>query len=273
MRPMICIIAGLFMLGLGACGSAPERAEIIRQAGIQGMVRMEIPAGEFTLISYQRITQPGLPTHLYIEGDGFAWITAAQPSADPTPKHPIGLALAIADHGPNVVYLARPCQFSLASSPGCSATYWTDRRFSSEMVDVMNLALDQISVATHGPFELIGYSGGGAIAVLLAARRSDILSIRTVAGNLDHEAVNRAHQVSPMPLSLNPISQSERIANIPQIHFIGEHDDMIPSAIATTFVAQQHSGCARIHKVSQTTHQRGWVEKWPELLQQPVHCD
>ena len=33
----------------------------------------------------------------------------------------------------------------------------------------------------------------GVIAVLIAFRRSDVASLRTVAGNLDPEAVNRYH--------------------------------------------------------------------------------
>ncbi|MGA1373146.1 MAG: alpha/beta hydrolase, partial [Pseudomonadales bacterium] len=38
---------------------------------------------------------------IYIEGDGFAWATASQPSTDPTPINPVALRLALAHHAGN----------------------------------------------------------------------------------------------------------------------------------------------------------------------------
>ncbi len=54
------------------------------------------------------------------------------------------------------------------------------------MVNSIHKTLDQIKTRYNASgFNLIGYSGGGAIAALVAADRNDILSLRTVAGNLD----------------------------------------------------------------------------------------
>ena len=47
---------------------------------------------------------------------------------------------------------------------------------------------------------LIGYSGGGAIAVLTASRREDVLSVRTIAANLDHSA----HELYKIALEYDP---------------------------------------------------------------------
>ena len=61
----------------------------------------------------------------------------------------------------------------------------------------MNEAIDfLIKKYQAGKIELVGYSGGGAVALLLAVRRHDIVSVRTVAGNLNPEAVNQYHKVS-----------------------------------------------------------------------------
>ena len=54
--------------------------------------------------------------HVYIEGDGYAWATTTDPSDDPTPINPLALRLAAVDDAPNVLYLARPCQFRPAGT-------------------------------------------------------------------------------------------------------------------------------------------------------------
>ncbi len=67
----------------------------------------------------------------------------------------------------------------------CSYKIWTDRRFSDEAVESISTALDKIKLkmgASH--VELVGHSGGGAIALLPAARRYDVKSVQILAGNL-----------------------------------------------------------------------------------------
>lgn len=237
------------------------------------MMPREIAVDGYTLTTYQRITAANAPVRVYIEGDGLAWITSTQPSADPTPTHAIGLSLAALDPSPNVVYLARPCQFSLLQSPQCTTADWTGKRFSEALVQVMDKALN---VVMHGApqqnIELVGYSGGAAMAVLLAARRSDVASLRTVAGNLDDEAVNRYHHVSAMPESLNPMAFATKIRDLPQRHFYGGRDTIIPAFIATSFAQQQHGSCAHLTAVPEANHQDGWEANWIDLLKLPLEC-
>jgi poly(3-hydroxybutyrate) depolymerase len=118
---------------------------------------------------------------------------------------------------------------------------------------------------------LVGYSGGAAIAVLLAARRQDVASVRTVAGNLDSEAVNRMHRVSAMPESLNPIDVAPALARIPQIHFISQSDIVVPASIAARFAAAA-TGCARVVTIVGPSHESGWAEQWPTLLHHIPAC-
>jgi dienelactone hydrolase len=222
----------------------------------------------FILTAYVRITNPDKPLQIYIEGDGLAWVSRYQPSPDPTPVQALGLQLAATDSGPNVAYLARPCQFTpMSDNPACQSAYWTNKRFAPEVVTAMQQAITQLSHRLHQqPIHLIGYSGGGAIAVLVAANRSDVASLRTVAGNLDHVRVNSLHAVSQMPESLNAINVASQVANIPQIHFSGAKDSVIPPDIASTFIATVASTCASTRVIEQTSHEQGWVRRWPELL-------
>lgn len=267
----------IFLLYLLLCGCASHGMREIPGpvAEIAGMKRVEVSVDGFALTTFQRMTGPDAPVRIYIEGDGFAWIMRAQPSADPTPRHAIALSLAIADRSSNVVYLARPCQYSLAQSPRCEAAYWTDKRFSEEIIQAMNHAVDVIMLAApRQKIDLVGYSGGGAVAVLLAARRNDVASLRTVAGNLDHAMVNRHHHVSPMPDSLDPADVAYRLASVPQLHFYGDKDDVIPGFVAQSFAKRVgDNGCLDVVAVKGATHGEGWEEAWPSLLGYPVRCE
>jgi poly(3-hydroxybutyrate) depolymerase len=120
--------------------------------------------------------------------------------------------------------------------------------------------------------ELIGYSGGGAVAALLAAERSDVISLRTVAGNLDHDAVNRYQGVDRMPESLNPIDIAEKLKLLPQMHFIGKKDKIVPAAIAEDFANRTGGICSGITYINGVTHEKGWAEHWPSLLKVPLPC-
>jgi len=136
---------------------------IARAAGLQ---QGEINAVPFVLRWWGRISDPDQPVHLYIEGDGFAWVTPSQPSRDPTPFNPTALKLTAADPAVNVAYLARPCQYiPMTRNPACDQSWWTDRRFGPEVINAMNDAITQIARQAPGqPLVLVGYSGGGAVA-------------------------------------------------------------------------------------------------------------
>ena len=226
------------------------------------------------LTTFARITDPHAPIDVYVEGDGLAWLSRTEVSLDPTPREAMGLALAAADPGPNVVYLARPCQFTpRAKNPTCGIAYWTGKRFAPEVIAAMGQAVDQVVTQAPGQgVNLIGYSGGGAVAVLVAANRKDVVSIRTVAGNLDHAEVNRLAKVSPLSGSLNPIDIAPQLARIPQIHFSGGADTVVPPAIAERFRQAAGSPCVAVRTIAGATHESGWRERWSELLREVPNC-
>lgn len=264
-----------FILALAGCGSTISSRTNLAADIAAGQLPIHdlMPAGNFSLASYARITKEGEAARVYIEGDGLAWLGSREPSLNPTPTNPVALRLAVRDPSPNVIWLARPCQYE-GFSGTCSVDYWTSLRFAPDVIFAYMEALDALKQkhAVTG-FELVGFSGGGAIATLLAAQRSDVISLRTVAGNLDIEAFNSLHKVSPMPLSLNPRDVAEKIQHIPQLHFTGGEDDIVPQSIYDSFaMATRNAPCLHHAVVKDASHEKGWDDVWPQLLKYPLSC-
>ena len=264
----------LLALLSGCAGGVDPRRHADQIAAGAGLARSEVHTDLFRLVAYMRMLDPERPVHVYIEGDGLAWLSRTRLSADPTPQRAQALELAAADRAANVVYLARPCQFIDHARDSCSSAYWSDRRFADEVIRSMNHALDVLvpRASTRG-IHLIGYSGGAAVAVLIADRRDDIASLRTIAGNLAVEAVNDHHRVSPIPESLDPIAVASHLADLPQIHFIGAGDTVIPPYVVATFVRQAgRDDCIRIVEMAGATHGDGWTANWAGLLNLAPRC-
>ncbi len=223
----------------------------------------------FFVVSWIKITQNNtkLPLVIYIEGDGYAWRNRYQASSNPTPKNPISLKLAIRDKGKQILYLARPCQYLSATQlQDCDVKYWTSHRLSKEVVNSLNEVIDQL-LAQINPTEigLIGYSGGGAIAALIAEKRKDIDWFITLAGNLDHQTWTQVHHVTPLNGSLNALDIAYKIKDIPQQHWLGTKDQVIPLTVIQSYLKQaQHPEWLK--QVKGYDHHCCWEDHWPNLL-------
>lgn len=224
------------------------------------LVKNDIQTSFFLLRTYEKIANNKDRLRVYIEGDGLAWINKYKISNDPTPINPITLRLASKDKQKNVLYMARPCQYTLKKDKKCNSSYWSKKRFSEEVINSFDEALDILKTKHHfKKIELVGFSGGGAIATLLAARRSDVIKIITIAGNLNHNLVNKIHEVSQMKESLNPIDIASKISHIPQVHYVGEDDKVVPMDIAKSFFhASKNIDNIKIILLKNTTHSKGW---------------
>jgi hypothetical protein len=229
-----------------------------------------IKTAKFNLTSYQKISsKPQATVNVYIEGDGRVLTNYGQVANDPSPKQATVMQLAALDPSPNVVYLARPCQYSpLDLEIICEPKYWTSARYSKEVVDSINQALNQIkSQSAAQKINLIGFSGGGALAVLVAANRDDIASIRTIAGNLNLKMMQDHHHADPLHDSLDPITVAAQVKNIPQIHFVGTNDKIVPAKVVESFGKRADLKPEQIHVLKGVSHHEGWQERWPELLE------
>ncbi|MFP4386939.1 MAG: hypothetical protein ACLFP8_06930 [Alphaproteobacteria bacterium] len=268
------LIATLAILALGGCIGTTYpymRTETAQRiAAPAWMIRRDITAEPFLLRAYERIHDRGGVANLYIEGQG------NKDASDPTPSNPVALHLASKDKAENVIYIARPCQYTSMVSPAqkCDPKYWNEDSFSQTVLDSYNKALEGI-ITRYGirSFNLIGYSGGGTIATLLAAHRADIKSVRTVAGILDHTAYTQETGAPPFNNSLNPVSETMSLAKTPQYHFVGGADDTVPPAVLHSYLQSMPPGnCVQTMFVQEASHNTGWVDKWPELLELPVSC-
>lgn len=216
--------------------------------------------------------QPGKASRLrvYIEGDGHAWATSSQPSLDPSPHHLMLAGLALADPLPSV-YLARPCQF--VNAAGCNADVWTDGRFSQAVVNSLGQALDRLKQRYgNRDFELIGYSGGAALALLLASQRNDVGQLQTLAGNLSPRQWAQVMHLSPLVGSLEPLDAPGRLARIPQRHLLGSTDSTIPASLFSHYL--QRLGPAPCVEAVQVpaSHEQGWQQAWQQWRGRPIGC-
>jgi predicted esterase len=191
----------------------------------------------FTLKAYGMPVAKTKILTVYIEGDGLAWLTEERPSDNPTPIVPTGLKMALNQKNAGAVYLARPCQFVFNQEwAGCQQRYWTQARFSSDVILAMSQAIDYLKKYYHAKkLILIGYSGGGTIAALLTAQRADVAQLITVAAVLDtHYWVQQAN-LTPLYGSLNPADAWKNLVSVPQIHWVGGKDTVVPKEVAFAF--------------------------------------
>jgi predicted alpha/beta hydrolase family esterase len=206
--------------------------------------------------------------HVYIEGDGTPWASRIKIASDPTPQHLLMLELMRQDTNPSL-YLGRPCYFNRKefglSDTACTPTLWTNARYSEEVVASMIAALRIVLAEAAEPYKnitLIGHSGGGTIAMLMAQQMPEVTQLVTIAANLDVQAWAAHHHFSPLTESMNP-AQQIRIANPKQqLHFAGGRDEQVPSKPVEEFLAK--IGQSLIVFPGQGHH--NWGEVWAKML-------
>ncbi|OZT74716.1 alpha/beta hydrolase [Vreelandella boliviensis LC1] len=260
---------GLFCVLLSGCQSSQQALEAL--SSTHGRHVTVLQSSPYPL-AYSAPLQPPITSRLrvYVEGDGYAWATATQPSLDPSPRQLLVAKLAFNDPTPNV-YLARPCQF--ISAPSCSPELWTDRRFSPEVLRSLDNALTLIK-ARHGnhDFDLVGYSGGAALALLLAAQRDDIEQVQTIAGNLSPANWIEHHGLRSLDNALEPIGFKDRLARLPQRHLSGKEDRVVPTSLLQTYYEQFDSVCFQIVVIDEASHTEGWERAWRQWQARPIVC-
>lgn len=245
------------------------RARAQRTIAENGFQRALVKAGSFTLYSaFKGRPGGGDRVIVYIEGDGRSWKTRYSPPTDPTPVNPVGLDLAVRETAPLTVYLARPCQYTRdRDRRGCNPRHWTTRRFAEEVVDATDRAIEHYKLLLGASaIELVGYSGGGVVAALVAARRDDVVGLTTVVAPLDHSAWTAHHSITPMAGSLNPADLTSRLERIPQVHFVGGDDSVVPVTVARAYRARMDDPArTRIVIRDGYDHDCCWVRNWKNL--------
>lgn len=213
----------------------------------------------------QRQDQATGPLHIYISGDGRPFLSRTEVASDPSTPNPYVLKLMRQDTQPAVL-LGRPCYHGLSRDSGCGPRQWTTHRYSSRVVDSMVATARKLSRGR--PSVLIGYSGGGTLAMLMAPQLENIVGVITVAANLDVTAWTRHHEYSALIGSLNPALSFEKTHAIPQMHFFGARDENIPGSMVAGIAESLPNGSVYI--VNNYGHTCCWHKNWAELLQQAL---
>lgn len=249
-----------------------KRRHVNALSEMHGFQTKLVKGGKFWIFTSQKITNPKLPYVIYLEGDGRAFKNKYTISDDPTPHRSMVMHMATMDYRSNVIYIARPCQYiEEGLRESCDNVYWTRKRLSPEVVDAVDDVIK--SIVGNQTIDLVGFSSGGGMAVLLADRNKKVRSIVTIAGLLDHKLFTKHHKVLDMIGSLNPIDAARRIKHIPQLHISGGNDDVIQPSIAHSYVSKAHSKCVYQEIIPKARHNSGWLQSWDNILSMPVTCD
>lgn len=230
-----------------------------------GWVRRDVTAGGRVLATATPQVQPaGDILTVVIEGDGLAHDSAGRPSADPTPRDPLGLRIAQAwPEGPRA-WVARPCQYTRAVDPRCRPEDWTVDRFSRDALDAVDAAIDDLMAAAGArQVRLVGWSGGGVVAAALAGRRCDTAGLMTLAAPLDVAGWTRADGLSSLNLADEVRDLPLRVLPIPQVHLFGAKDRVTPQDTAMA-VARTLSGSVRAVEVVAEPHGGAWDRRAAE---------
>lgn len=240
MLPLKAVAAGAAFLFFGqltgcACGlPVGDVARLERYPAFAGFERVQLNADGFILHAWlRRGSGASEMLTVVIEGDGAAWFAPGWPPADPTPDRSHIVALAAALPG-TVAYLARPCQFA-PDAPACRPDHWTTHRFDDPLVTALAAGLDTLKERTGARrLKLIGHSGGGVMAVLLAQNRTDVAGVATFMAPLDLAEWVRRLDITPL-LGRDPMAAPR--LSVPSIHVAGGRDAIVPKAIVRRYVA------------------------------------
>lgn len=256
--PLLVAAACLFQLS--ACVLRPDWQVL---AGEGSLESRWLETGRFRhLVLWNR--HRGDHLRIYVEGDGSPWIRKTRVSVDPTPANPVLLRL-MHDATHPAVYLGRPCYFGSASDRVCDERWWTFDRYGCVVVDSMcdaaNLLSRELGASTVG---LIGYSGGGAIVVGMSACTENLVSVTTIAGNLDPQAWTEHHGYTALR-DLSPLA--DRPAQIAEIHWQCRDDLNIPPSVTDEYFATRNHAIR--HIVGSCSHATGWDSHWPQITDPP----
>lgn len=202
--------------------------------------------------------------HVYLEGDGNPW-GRWRPKANPNSRLLTALHLMVLDEQLSL-YINRPCYGYPTPPPPCTPEHWTAKRYAPEVVNSLNAGIDEAKERLEmDKIVLLGHSGGGTLAMLLAHEREDVLAVVTLAANLDHEIWTEKMGYTPLQGSLNPAELPPLPEHILRWHYAGGRDQQVPAEIVQE--AAESDPHAHYRLKPDYNHNCCWHELWPSLLE------
>lgn len=217
------------------------------------------PSSFDVLLLARDLDQPSFSGEVtvYIEGDGAPWLSPFQPPPDPTPLRPLALGLAAQHNAGPVLYFARPCQYQHATD--CDVRWWTSDRFAPEVVQFYQQQLDWIKVKNQiRSWRIVGHSGGGVLAMVLASQRDDVRQVITIASPVDVQAWVDWHGLTPLPLPLIAPRPGTDV-----LYLGGGQDQIVPPEIVGAGQRRFHG---RQQIFADFDHECCWLAVWPSVI-------
>ncbi|MGR9093170.1 MAG: alpha/beta fold hydrolase [Gammaproteobacteria bacterium] len=255
-RRIACV--ALFVVFAAGCGTPAVRFD--RAAGELGLSRSDADLPMFRKGEFI----DGEPIHIYLDGDGTPVSGSGRIALDPTSRDRLILDLIVADPAASVL-VGRPCYHG--AQRGCDSAMWTTARYSDAVVDPIVRAVNEIAEAyPRSPIWLAGYSGGGALAMLVAPRVQRVSALVTIAGNLDTAAWTQHHGYGPLTQSGNPAAEPPLSPAIRQLHLFGADDTNVPVDVARATLDRQPIGAVEVEVVAGFDHRCCWPGIWAARL-------
>ncbi len=249
---IVLLLSVSFVAGCSTSGfPLADRAEE------EGLGRSELRTSKFEHAVYRKSGNASYQV-VFIEGDGRPWNGSGMaPSRDPTPRDALAFDLMLATPS-EALYVTRPCYFETWNE-SCLPGTWTSGRFSA---DVISSLAEAISAATDAdrPLIVVGYSGGGALAILVASELERVDGVVTVAGLLDSDSWTDHHGFEPLSDSTNPASRSP---DATRIHLHGALDTVVPVELVREALTNAEN--AELRVFDQYGHVCCWRENWPRI--------
>jgi pimeloyl-ACP methyl ester carboxylesterase len=146
---------------------------------------------------------------------------------------------------------------------GCSPLLWTYQRYGPDVIAAMMEALTSfMREYRYTGLVLIGHSGGGALALLLAQHFAATREVVTLAGNADIDVWADLHGFTRLQGSLNPASVPG--GEFAEMHLLGGRDEVIPAAVFQPVLRKRQN--AQIAIIPGFDHVCCWEKLWPDIL-------
>jgi len=258
-------VVGILFICCALMGCQTPTTRLLGLAERNGFEYETVDADGFShLVVRNKSFQASSTLHIYLEGDGSPWRYRHMIMPDPTPRSPLMLQLMKYDPL-NAVYVGRPCYNGFFNDAGCHSDLWTSARYSSTVISSMSNVIHTL-IERHkvSKVRLFGHSGGGALAMLLAARLQRVTDVVTVAGNLNVTAWTDHHQYTPLYSSLDPARQPPLRSSITQWHLVGTNDSVVPAELVKPFIQRQKSAYGVA--VSDYSHGCCWGKLWGDVV-------
>ena len=230
------------------------------------MTRSVVEAGGFRSLIYHARALPGprdAPLAIFIEGDGVPWRGGMEPSLDPTTGNPLALKLLAQTPAP-AAYVARPC-YQEMTGPRCTPERWTLERYSEEIVSSMTEAVRTAAARANArSVVLVGYSGGGVLAVLIAERLDNVSRRHHRRRESGYRRVDEASRLSAADWLTESCLEHGRASDGRRYIYMGRATRSCRPRRPPPISRASRTRSSKI--VDDYDHVCCWVEQWPTAV-------